>query len=66
MVLLDEVCLEQKRLGDAVGQHILQALRALDHADVADVEAWPEIGADPVTQKVRFSDIEDPPLGVFE
>ena len=56
-MLLDEVRLEEKCLGDAVGEHILEALRPLDQADVPHLETWPEVGAYPVAKNVRLPDI---------
>jgi len=66
MVLLDQIRLEQVRLGDAVGQHVLESLGALDHAHVADFEARPEIRPHAVAKNVRLSDVQHATLRVLE
>jgi len=65
-MLLDEVRLKEERLRDGVGEDVLESLGPLDHTDVPDLKARPEISPDAVAQDVSFSDVEDAALGVLE
>ena len=65
-MLLDEVRLEQVRLGDAVGEYVLETLGAFDHTDVADLEARSEVRTHAVAEDVRLSDVEHAALRILE
>jgi hypothetical protein len=66
LVLLDEARLEEVGLGDRARDRELDAFRALDHADVADVQAGAEVGTDPVPQDVGLAHIKDAAAAVLE
>ena len=65
-MLLDEVGLEEVRLGDRAGDGEFHALRPLDHADVADVEGRPEVRPDTVAQDVGLAHIKDTSARILE
>ncbi|TME29532.1 MAG: IclR family transcriptional regulator [Chloroflexi bacterium] len=66
MVLLDEIGLEQERLGNAPRQDVLETFSALHHADETNIQARAEVVADSVAQDVGLADIQDPALSVLE
>ncbi len=66
LVLLDEARLEEICLGDRPRHRELDAVRALDHADVADIQGRAEVRPDPIAKNVGFPDVEDAPAAVLE
>src|SRR2546425_10305878 len=65
-MLLDEVRLKEERLRDGVGEDVLESLGPLDHTDMPDLKARPEISPDAGAQDVSFCDVADAALRVRE